>query len=41
MDEGEPIRTPITDVLDLQTIPPRDAKAVNEASLDEVAVQGF
>jgi dsDNA-specific endonuclease/ATPase MutS2 len=34
MDE-EPIRIPVTDVLDLHTVPPRDVKAVTEEYLEE------
>lgn len=33
--EPEPIRIPITDVLDLHTVPPRDVKAVVEEYLIE------
>ena len=34
MDE-EPVRIPITDVFDLHSVPPRDAKAVVEEYLEE------
>lgn len=39
--EDEPIRIPVTDVFDLHTIPPRDAKAIVEAYLEEAQVLGF
>lgn len=32
---AEPVRIPVTDVLDLHTVPPRDVKAVVEAYLEE------
>ena len=32
---GEPVRIPITDVFDLHSVPPRDAKAVVEEYLAE------
>jgi dsDNA-specific endonuclease/ATPase MutS2 len=35
MDDEEPIRIPVTDVLDLHSIPPRDVKAVVEEYLIE------
>jgi dsDNA-specific endonuclease/ATPase MutS2 len=35
MVEDEPIRIPISDVLDLHTIAPHDVKAATEAYLDE------
>jgi dsDNA-specific endonuclease/ATPase MutS2 len=35
MPEDEPIEIPITDVFDLHTIAPRDAKAATEAYLEE------
>jgi dsDNA-specific endonuclease/ATPase MutS2 len=37
----EPIRIPITDVFDLHTIPPRDAKAAVEAYLEEAHKLGL
>jgi dsDNA-specific endonuclease/ATPase MutS2 len=40
-DEEHPVEIPITDVFDLHTVPPRDAKAVVEAYLDEAYVRGF
>ena len=39
--EGEPVAIPITDVIDLHTVPPRDVKNVVEAWLDEVHARGF
>ena len=41
MDEQEPIRIPVTDVLDLHTVPPRDVKAVVEEYLNEARQFGF
>ena len=41
MDESEPLRIPITDVLDLHTVPARDAKAVVEEYLSEARQLGF
>ncbi len=35
-DTDEPFQIPITDVLDLHTVPPRDVKGVVEAWLEEV-----
>jgi dsDNA-specific endonuclease/ATPase MutS2 len=35
MDDSEPVRIPITDILDLHSVPPRDVKAVVEAWLEE------
>jgi dsDNA-specific endonuclease/ATPase MutS2 len=35
MDEEDPVRIPITDVFDLHSVPPRDAKAVVEEYLEE------
>jgi dsDNA-specific endonuclease/ATPase MutS2 len=35
MPEDEPIEIPITDVFDLHTIAPRDARAATEAYLEE------
>jgi len=44
-DEGspweEPVRIPITDVLDLHTVPPRDVEGVVEAYLEEARARGF
>ncbi len=39
--EEEPIRIPITDVFDLHSVPPRDAKAVVEEYLAEAHRLGF
>jgi dsDNA-specific endonuclease/ATPase MutS2 len=40
-DSSDPIAIPITDTLDLHSVPPRDAKGVVEAWLDEVQLRGF
>jgi dsDNA-specific endonuclease/ATPase MutS2 len=40
MDE-EPIRIPITDVFDLHSVPPRDAKFIVEEYLEEARKLGF
>lgn len=40
-EEPEPFAVPITDVLDLHTFSPRDAKAAVEAYLEEVHRLGF
>ncbi len=40
-DPYEPVRIPITDILDLHTVAPRDAKYVVEAWLEEVKTRGF
>ncbi len=37
----EPVRVPITDVLDLHSVPPRDVRAVVEAYLEEAHARGF
>ena len=39
--DSEPIRIPITDVFDLHSVPPRDAKAVVEEYLLEAHAAGF
>ncbi len=39
--DDEPVRIPITDVFDLHSIPPRDAKAVVEEYLIEAHRHGF
>ena len=39
--QNEPISIPIEDVLDLHTVPDRDAKAVVEAYLEAVQEKGF
>jgi dsDNA-specific endonuclease/ATPase MutS2 len=40
-EDDEPVRIPITDVFDLHTVPPRDAKAIVEAYLEEAHSLGF
>ena len=37
----EPVRIPITDVLDLHSVPPRDVVGVVEAWLEEAKLLGF
>jgi dsDNA-specific endonuclease/ATPase MutS2 len=37
----EPVRIPVTDVFDLHSVPPVDAKAVVEAYLEEAYRLGF
>ena len=41
MDDDEPFRIPVTDVLDLHSVPPRDAKAVVEEYLVETRRLGL
>jgi len=41
MDEDDPVAIPITDVFDLHTVPPRDAKLIVEAYLEEATARGF
>ncbi len=41
MDEQEPVRIPITDIFDLHSVPPRDARAVVEEYLEEAHRLGF
>jgi len=41
MEDSEPIRIPVTDILDLHSVPPRDAKAVVEEYLAEAHSLGF
>ena len=41
MSSGEPVRIPVTDVLDLHSVPPRDVAGVVEAYLEEAALLGF
>ncbi len=41
MSEPEPFRIPITDVVDLHTVPPRDVEAVVEAYLEEAHRMGL
>jgi dsDNA-specific endonuclease/ATPase MutS2 len=37
----EPIRIPVTDIIDLHTVPPRDVKDVVEAYLEEAHAMGL
>ncbi|MEX2264492.1 MAG: Smr/MutS family protein [Bryobacteraceae bacterium] len=37
----EPFRIPVADVFDMHSVPPRDARAVLEAYLEEAYAQGF
>lgn len=39
--ESEPVRIPITDVLDLHSVPPRDVQGVVEEYLLEAHAAGF
>jgi dsDNA-specific endonuclease/ATPase MutS2 len=41
MNGDEPVRIPVTDVLDLHSVPPRDVAGVVEAYLEEAALLGF
>jgi dsDNA-specific endonuclease/ATPase MutS2 len=41
MDEEQPVRIPITDILDLHTVPPRDVRGVVEEYLLEARRLGF
>jgi len=41
MDEEDPIRIPITDVFDLHSVPPRDARAVIEEYVEEAHQLGL
>ena len=40
MEDEYPIEIPITDVFDLHSVPPQDAKAIVEAYLDEAHARG-
>ena len=40
-EEDPPVRIPVTDILDLHTVPPRDAKAVVEEYLSEACSLGL
>jgi hypothetical protein len=40
-DPGAPVSLPISDVLDLHTVPPRDAKAIAEEFLYQAQMHGF
>jgi dsDNA-specific endonuclease/ATPase MutS2 len=39
--DDEPVHIPISDIFDLHTVPPRDAKDIVEAYLEEAHSQGF
>jgi len=39
--EDEPVRIPITDVFDLHSVPPRDAKPIVQEYLEEAHRAGF
>jgi len=41
MSEEEPVRIPITDVFDLHSVPPRDARAVVDEYLEEASRLGL
>lgn len=41
MNDDEPIRIEVTDVLDLHSVPPRDVAGVLEAYLEEAQALGF
>ena len=41
MDDAEPIRIPVTDILDLHSVPPRDVKEVVEEYLSEAVRLGL
>ena len=41
MHEEEPVRIPITDVFDLHSVPPRDARAVVDEYLEEARRLGL
>lgn len=41
MDDSEPFRIPVTDILDLHSIPPRDVKPVVEEYLTEARRLGL
>lgn len=41
LEDDEPVEIPITDVLDLHSFAPRDAKAAVEAYLEEAHARGF
>jgi dsDNA-specific endonuclease/ATPase MutS2 len=40
-ESDEPVEIPITDVLDLHSVPPRDVKGIVEAYLEEAHARGF
>jgi dsDNA-specific endonuclease/ATPase MutS2 len=39
--DPEPVRLPITDTLDLHTVPPRDARAITEEFLYQARLHGL
>jgi dsDNA-specific endonuclease/ATPase MutS2 len=41
MPKEEPVRIPITDVFDLHSVPPRDARAVIDEYLEQAHALGF
>jgi dsDNA-specific endonuclease/ATPase MutS2 len=41
IEDGEPVRIPITDVFDLHSVPPRDVRAVVEEYLNEAYRLGY
>ncbi len=41
MTDEEPLRIPITDVFDLHSVPPRDARPVVEEYLEEARRMGY
>lgn len=41
MNDEDPVRIPITDIFDLHSIPPRDARAVVDEYLEEARRLGF
>jgi dsDNA-specific endonuclease/ATPase MutS2 len=41
MDDNDPVEIPITDVFDLHSVPPRDAKLIVEAYLEEARARGY
>jgi dsDNA-specific endonuclease/ATPase MutS2 len=41
MNDEDPVRIPITDIFDLHSIPPRDARAVVEEYLEEARRLGL
>jgi dsDNA-specific endonuclease/ATPase MutS2 len=41
MNEEEPVRIPITDVFDLHSVPPRDARAIVDEYLEEAHRMGL
>jgi dsDNA-specific endonuclease/ATPase MutS2 len=41
MEDGEPVRIPITDIFDLHSVPPRDVEDVVEAYLEEARRLGL